>query len=641
MGGLTSEDIYTGLISGARQVTVTSRSGTYTMTFEPDFRGGRRHSDKARRMTRRYEQLLDAVQSQQVDRIDIDPEMRLQIENEVKEEMPVGSGSGWRRSDQQDAIRERIDEFKENPYITEQDEKRADAIINARAHGASEPERAKIRAQVMDDLMDQKETKFRLNSAGYKAALDALQEQFPYYISKPRWTPPKDAEKKIDTALDRGYVEPGRNRPTSAKAGLYGTVKGKSGKFSAAEADYQGARGRLRAVGTEEGGTQTIETGGSKSTKDDVHTKRRAANAKAKLDEDVVETAQEVQRHARSKLNQESKDDPKVKAALAMDAEDLRDPRNQKVFADWAEAYTNLSGFDDIALKRKWENAIGHRERKPYVKGNTNYPKQPPTFPGEDAYELGADPKIVAREITRVDRQSKGGVVSANTLYSNMSNDEHEKEHRALAKMYQNLVDVPGVPLSTQDLQDIGVEPRSPALVHGKADLRKDPQAVLDQMELLQRSRALVGGMSKEQRDKIVENSSKVVTHNPTPTAEEQAKPRENVEAQLKWGKGVMSELEDLRNRANAKLAEQGLTETHREAIVRALEKLPDEATTDKAEDAIQFWDSNRELLRTPDDFAAANESMADKRDALLEASAMLRAQRENIEILLRPPKAQ
>ena len=638
VGGLTSEDIYTALIAGARQVTVTSRSGTYTMTFEPDFRGGRRHSDKARRMTRRYEQLLDAVQSQQVDRMEIDPLMRQEIEREVKEEM---SGPQWRRQDIQEAIQERVDEFKENPYITEDDEKRAEAIINARAANASEPERAKIRSQVMDDLMDQKETKFRLNSAGYKAALDALQEQFPYYISKPRWTPPKDAEKKIDTSLDRGYVEPGRNRPTAAAAGLFGAASAQrvkykgGGKFSASEADYQGARTyKLAPVKEPEEGTA-----GTTSGRKELEDKRRRAIAESKMDEHLIEVAQELQTHAKGNLDEESLKDPTIAAAVGMSVEELAEPGNRRKFTDWAEKYTNHPEFNDLSMKRKWESAAGHRERKPYDKGSTLYPKQPPTFE-EPAYQPGAKARDVAREIMSVDRKAHGSVTQGTLPYSKHSEDELRKEHAALAKMHSNLRDDP-TRLSTADLDAIGAVVSSPALHHGKKDLRENPEAILEQMELVQRARALLSGMTDEQRQQVIEQSSRKVETNETPTSQEQAQPRKDIAKEIERGDRVIKELENLRSRANAKLGEEGLTEGHRERLVQALDDLPSEEQTEAAMDALAQWKQNKDILRDAKAFEGFNEEPDQRRGvlALYGAEHLLNTKKEHIEILLNPPK--
>jgi transcription initiation factor TFIIIB Brf1 subunit/transcription initiation factor TFIIB len=631
VGGLTSEDIYTALMMGARQVTVTSRSGTYTMEFQEDFRGGRRHNDKARRMTRRYEQLLDAVQSQQVDRIDIDPEMRLEIEREVKEEM---AGPTYRRADIQEAIRDRVDEFKENPYITEQDEKRAEAIINSRAAGAGDAERAKIRSQVYDDLMDQKETKFRLNSAGYKAALDALREQFPYYIAEPKWTPPKDQDKKIDTEQDYGYVEPGHNRPTAAAAGLFGAKNrgkfvGSGGKYSASEADYQGARkvgaGRLEQV--EEGAA-----GGK-----DAHDKRRKAIAEGKLDEQVLDVAQELQKHAKANLDEKSLADPKVAAAVGMTRDELADKNNRSKFSDWAEQYTGLSGFKDLALKRKWESAVGHRERKPYDKGNIGlYPKFPPTF-DEPAYELGAKPEVVAREIHRIDSKAKASVISGKIPLSGLSDDEQEKEWRALKQMHETLKADP-TPLNTADLTAIGVDLHSPAVSH---KLKTDPKAVEQQIEYLQRSRALTHGLTDEHRKTIIENRSKQVVTNETPSSEEQAKARENVKTQIAWGNKVVSEVETLRAQIEAKLKESGLNTGHRESLINILKEFPDERQMDQAQDAIAVMDGLQDQVRSKDDLGHLLQSgeLKDDYKALMDASGLLESKREHIGILLNPPK--
>lgn len=74
-GGLTTEDIRTGLMTGARSITVISRNGIYTMEFDDTFRGGRRYSDKAARMTSRYGRILDAVQSRQVAE-DVPPDLK-------------------------------------------------------------------------------------------------------------------------------------------------------------------------------------------------------------------------------------------------------------------------------------------------------------------------------------------------------------------------------------------------------------------------------------------------------------------------------------------------------------------------------------------------------------------------------------
>lgn len=72
-GGPTAEDIRNSMMGGAKRFTVVSNNGVFVLTYDPSFKGGRRHNDKARRMTGRYEHLLDAVRSEQVSRAGIDP----------------------------------------------------------------------------------------------------------------------------------------------------------------------------------------------------------------------------------------------------------------------------------------------------------------------------------------------------------------------------------------------------------------------------------------------------------------------------------------------------------------------------------------------------------------------------------------
>lgn len=505
VGGLTAEDVYTGLMSGARQVTVTSRSGTYTMTFSPDFRGGRRYNDKARRMTRRYEQILDAVQSQQVDRMDIDPEMRQQIENEVKEDMPLSRG--WKRSDQQDAIKERVDEFKQNPYITEQDEKRAEAIIASRGAGASDREKAKIRSDVYDELMEQKEVKFRLNSLGYKAAQDALQEQFPYYLAKPKWTPPRNTEQRIGSERDLGYVEPGRNRPTAAQAGLFGTVRGKSGKFSAAEADYQGARAVARGGSAEVG---TAHAAGEKKGTEELtdKEKRAAAAQEIKRDQAMVTTAKKIQALGGARLDDDAKD--LYSQELNYTEDDLRDPNKLAKFNAFASWLTDEA--KDPTLKRQWESAVGHREAKPYSRERaTVFPKVPATFE-ERAYQPGADDKRVARALDEIDRKTRESPIHRKP-YSAMSEGEHQELHNAFTEMIAMLDAAPGT-LDRNELEKIGVHPNSP----GISGLTSDKEKILDRMELQQRARTLTSGMTDQQR---ASRESRTVVHGQTKTQEE------------------------------------------------------------------------------------------------------------------------
>lgn len=84
LGGPTTEDLYTGLVSGAKSLTVISHNGVYTVDFDPSFTKGRRYSDKAARMVARYGHLLDAVRSQQVTTAGLHPTRLAELRDQAE-----------------------------------------------------------------------------------------------------------------------------------------------------------------------------------------------------------------------------------------------------------------------------------------------------------------------------------------------------------------------------------------------------------------------------------------------------------------------------------------------------------------------------------------------------------------------------
>lgn len=261
VGGLSSEDIYTGLMAGASKVTVVSRSGVFTVDFAEDFRGGRRHNDKAKRMVRRYEQILDAVQSEQVESAPVPPEVRQALTQQVKAEY---SGTGVSGAQMRDLLEEKIKEYQMDPDISAPESPLENLIIhNGEAAGR---DAAAYRGQVRALLEENRERTWKLNAKGYEAAQRVLQEQFPYYIAA-HAIPLREDE--ADQKTDPGYVKPGRNRPTKARAGLYlGDKEGQGEKFSAEEADFQGVRnqkktGSLHAIPRPGGARGGASSGGS------------------------------------------------------------------------------------------------------------------------------------------------------------------------------------------------------------------------------------------------------------------------------------------------------------------------------------------------------------------------------------------
>jgi len=240
VGGPTSEDIYTGLMAGAKRVTVVSRSGTFTVDFKDDFTGKRRYNDKAKRMVGRYEKLLDTVQSETLERpVKLSQDIRSRFAREVAEEYP-----GLSLRDRRTMLKQREEEYRGNLSGEREDfqlyaAERADSLTDER-------EKRAFMGQMMNDWDAHNEYLYRLNGQGYADALKALQEQFPYYIQS-EWHATRELERKAEPEIDRGYVEPGRNRPTAANAGWHGTsVNRGTGFISASQTNYQ--RGKYGAA---------------------------------------------------------------------------------------------------------------------------------------------------------------------------------------------------------------------------------------------------------------------------------------------------------------------------------------------------------------------------------------------------------
>lgn len=190
MGGPTSEDFYTGLMSGARQFQVVSNSGVFTVQFDPDLRGGRRYSDKSRKMVKRYEEILETIADPDnkhgLMAQDFTPEQKAEIRERahkmsrtpedfdanLKNEMARARFS-LMSTDQQDEIEQAV-------------EYELGRIERKRGAPLSSQERARLSADVQGDVIrsiqDLSPRQMQLNGDGYAAALDTLQAEFPYFI---------------------------------------------------------------------------------------------------------------------------------------------------------------------------------------------------------------------------------------------------------------------------------------------------------------------------------------------------------------------------------------------------------------------------------------------------------------------------
>lgn len=287
-GGLTTEDIYTGLVSGARSVTVVSNSGTFTLEFDDTFRGGRRLNDKAARMVSRYGYLLDAVGSGKVSLDSIEPSRLAELgQQAARRHDPVTDPEGYASA--LDVLKQReklnptlsaamtsqvttavldqaardyaersgIDGVTAVTELAEAEgrtlrgrlaaagvpadklDEAAGAVLEGRwgtpdAQAASLGVQRQVAAALDKARQDQvaRTKTLSLDGEGFDYAAKALQEQFPYYIARYE-------ARDLRGRTDRGYVKPRFNRPEGAKAGYFDPSITGRGKTSADRINHQ------------------------------------------------------------------------------------------------------------------------------------------------------------------------------------------------------------------------------------------------------------------------------------------------------------------------------------------------------------------------------------------------------------------
>jgi len=326
-GGPTTEDVYTGLVSGARSLTVVSHNGVFNVQFDRNLRGGRRFNDKAARMVARYGQLLDAVRSEQVSRGGISPSRNEELMAQARQLDPdettpafknklrelraaeikkptmsqverdeaalewLGdyaadtSSQGGRTLRGDEAVEQFIEAEAKTQY---RDDKARAARAGMTPAFTEEQYRASVRESLQAPTTEamvagiaarkgmtgkyeramakanndnaKRARALRLDGEGYEAALNALQEQFPYYIESTNYIPWRGAiggwtlgDRTREGRTDTGYVAPRFNRPERAEAGYFNPRVGQ-GKVEASSTRYQNYRvtqGKLRPVDRE------------------------------------------------------------------------------------------------------------------------------------------------------------------------------------------------------------------------------------------------------------------------------------------------------------------------------------------------------------------------------------------------------
>lgn len=490
VGGPTSEDIYTGLVSGARQFTVASRSGTFVVEFEDDFRGGRRHNDKARRMVRRYEQILDAVQSEKVDRMSVPPKIAQAITAQVKEEM-----HGMSPREVRAEIKNRMDEYKENPELSEEDELALEAAWARETDNGQAANSDQVRAMLWNEAQKAKEIKYRLNGEGYAAALKTLQEQFPYYI-KTRYEPKKEQE-RIEVERDSGYVEPGRNRPTRAKAGWHGTETNPGKKFSASQADYQrGVYGRAEAK-REEGAADTDKesAAGPRSELDEKQRSARKKIAEVKAVNTYKPAATEMQKKLLATLEVSSPDianryrerEPQIYGSTENFALWVKDPKNAAKFDKYLRDNNFFRAnkvFSETEIVQ-YQKASGRLGREPYS-DETKFLEGKPRLFSEKPYDADAPAGLVLQEVKKRNRPA----VSAPKMLAEMSEEELAAEVTLLDQIESLAPALKEAGVKGKELRDALVEMGVGPDVRGVDKFLK-PEMRSAQIEAVQRMRAL------------------------------------------------------------------------------------------------------------------------------------------------------
>lgn len=230
-GGPTTEDIYTGLLTGARQVSVVSNSGVFTLEFDPDLRGGRRYSDKAHAMVTRYGKLLEAVRGAEDSGLyaqDIPSDQKNRLLAEAMEQ------TGYDRTLAQTVYRDNLKRERMKASLAS-DETVMEAEVETRLDAAVEDAssrnrrlstqsmgrlREDITREVLAEHRDNRVRPFRLDGEGYAAALNSLAEEFPQFIRSVEYrttqqfesdmrVSPRESLRRGRGGRDKGYVAPG------------------------------------------------------------------------------------------------------------------------------------------------------------------------------------------------------------------------------------------------------------------------------------------------------------------------------------------------------------------------------------------------------------------------------------------------
>lgn len=289
-GGLTGEDIMASVAFGVRSATVASTSGVYRLEFDPAFRGARGASDKAVAMYDRYLSLLQQLEKSSVYSKDISAQDRAEIDARAMQRYPGDKQKEARETyigEELDRKRADAKQLKQSDIDTLKTQARDEVTREGNAGSGQDLERRVDERfqELYEDAQSARVSTLDLNAEGYAVALQALQQQFPYFIRTVEFQKLSDAGDKGITR-DKGRIIYPNNRTGMGFAASRGSSPAYGPKASPRSKDHGYIKpGRLsttsRAMTEEPPATGQEQTGTGGTGQNPVTPKAPAGNAAA------------------------------------------------------------------------------------------------------------------------------------------------------------------------------------------------------------------------------------------------------------------------------------------------------------------------------------------------------------------------
>jgi hypothetical protein len=272
-GGPTTEDIYSGLVTGARQMTVASNTGVFTVEFDPDLRGSRRYNDKARQMVDRYKKILGTISAGDAKVGEaLTPQQRRELKAQALEETNNHPQQAMERYKELEAdakaqalFLQDDDDEELTAQAKEKTRAEAEATLRSGAKQGQYSAQAMARdlrgakGELRQEAADRRYRTLQLDGPGYFRAMQALQEEFPYFIRNVNYVPLEKFQS------ERGLVDPSSGEiPRSSIRGTdSGFVREQKGEIAFRNT---GRRKKSGAPGRQDDTTQDTDTTTSDKT---------------------------------------------------------------------------------------------------------------------------------------------------------------------------------------------------------------------------------------------------------------------------------------------------------------------------------------------------------------------------------------